>query len=459
MQPGPHNAERTIDRVHAFRSALQDAAAERRVPAAHGVGLFAPSVREVYDMNYLRAENAAPARELIADAERLMEDYFHKRVIVERPDHRTAAGFRSRGWTVVPHLIMARTREPDRRVDTSMVREVRFAELGPARREVTIGEPWGDDEISSLLDDAKQLIMRAVPTRFFAAFAEGEVAAYCEVRGGDEVAQIEDVNTLERFRGRGLGRAVVQHAADEARRTSEIVYLEALADDWPRELYGKLGFETIGERHFNTLFPHPLTRLRVRTPRLELRLGTDSELRALGRVALAGIHDPDTMPFETPWTDDVTEETVTAFHRAQLAAFAPGAWSLPLVVFHRGQPVGIQSVAAERFAETRRVSTGSWLGKDWQGQGLGTEMRAAVLHLAFGGLAARVALSGAIQGNPPSLAVSRKLGYEVVGSHLVSPRGAPVEHTDLELRAEHFRSPVPVELVALAPLLPLFGAA
>ena len=448
-----------IDRIHAFRAALQNAAAEQRVPATHGEGIFAPSVREVYDMNYVRAEHAAPAEELIADAERLMKDYFHKRVILERANERTATGFRGRGWTVVPHLIMAHTREPDRHADTSMVREVSFEELTSARREVTVGEPWGDDEISKLLDDAKQLIMRAVPTRFFAAFTDGEIAAYCEVRSDGTVAQIEDVNTLERFRGRGLGRAVVQAALDEAHRTNEIVYLEALADDWPRELYTKLGFDIVGERHFNTLFPHPLTRLRVRTPRLELRVGTATELRELGRVAMAGIHDPGVMPFEFPWTDDVSEESVLDFHRGQLREFTPEKWDLGLAVFYRGRPIGIQSIGAERFAVTRRVSTGSWLGKDWQGQGLGTEMRAAVLQLAFGGLGAEVAVSGAIDGNPQSLGVSRKLGYEVVGSHTVSPRGVPVEHTDIELRRENFRPPVPVELVALEPLLPLFGAA
>jgi RimJ/RimL family protein N-acetyltransferase/ribosomal protein S18 acetylase RimI-like enzyme len=447
-----------IDRIHAFRAALQDAAAEQRVPATHGVGLFAPSVREVYDMNYVRAEEPAPAVELIAEAERLMEDYFHKRVVLERADGRTATGFRAHGWTVVPHLIMARTREPDRRVDASMAREVSFDELTDARREVTVGEPWGDDAISSLLDDAKRLIMRAVPTRFFAAVADGEIAAYCEVRSDGTVAQIEDVNTLPRFRGRGLGRAVVQHATDEARAANDVVYLEALAEDWPRQLYAKLGFDVVGERHFNTLFPHPLTRLRVRTPRLELRLGTDTELRELGRVAIAGIHEPDVMPFEFPWTDSVTEESVLEFHREQLRVFTAEDWQLALVVFYRGKPIGVQSVGAERFAETRRVSTGSWLGKDWQGQGLGTEMRAAVLQLAFGGLGADVAVSGAIAGNPSSLGVSRKLGYEIVGAHMVSPRGEPLEHTNLELRREHFRPPVPVELVALAPLLPLFGA-
>ncbi|MFL5964628.1 MAG: GNAT family N-acetyltransferase [Gaiellaceae bacterium] len=452
-----------IDRIHAFRAALQDAAAEQRVPGTHGVGLFAPSVREVYDLNYLRAEQPAPADRLIAEAEQLMEDYFHKRVILERGGGRAAAVFRAHGWTVVPHLIMAHAREPDRRVDTSTVREVPFEQLTAARREVTAGEPWGDDEISSLLDDAKRLVMRAVPTRFFAAFAEGGVAAYCEVRSDGTIAQIEDVNTLARYRGRGLGRAIVQHAAEEARKASEIVYLEALADDWPRELYAKLGFDVIGERHFVTLFPNPLTRLRVRTPRLELRLGTRAELRALGELAQGGIHDPATMPFGAPWTDNSDRpgfvDDAIEHHEASTRDWQPEDWSLGLIAFHRGRPIGVQSVRGKRFAERRTVDTGSWLGRELQGLGLGTEMRAAALYLAFEGLGATLATSGAIEGNPQSLGVSRKLGYEVVGSHVVSPRETPVEHTDLELRRDTFRSPVPVELVALQPLLPLFGAA
>ena len=410
-------------------------------------------------MNYVRAEHRAPVEDLIADAERLMEDYFHKRVVLERGDDRSAAGLRAHGWTVTPHLVMARTREPDRRVDTGTVREVGFDELVRPRREVTVGEPWGDDEISSLLDDAKKLIMRAVPTRFFAAFVGGEVAGYCEVRSREGVAQIEDVNTLERFRRRGLGRALVQHATDQAASGNDVVYLEALADDWPRELYSRLGFDVVGERHFNTLFPSPLTRLRLRTPRLELRLATDAELREVGRVAVAGIHDPGVMPFELAWTDTATEESVLAYHRERLRVFDPEDWELGLVVFHRGRPVGIQSISAKGFARTRRVVTGSWLGKELQGIGLGTEMRAAVLRLAFDGLGAQSAGSGAIAGNPQSLGVSRKLGYEVVGSHTVAPRGEPLEHTDLLLRRESFSSPVPVEIVALQPLLPLFGAA
>jgi RimJ/RimL family protein N-acetyltransferase len=196
----------------------------------------------------------------------------------------------------------------------------------------------------------------------------------------------------------------------------------------------------------------------VRTPRLELRLATRAELRALAEVALAGIHDPAEMPFEFPWTDTLTAESAVAFHEQALANWDPTNWQLNLVAFHRGRVVGTQGIGAERFSESRTISTGSWLGQAWQGMGLGTEMRAAILELAFTGLGAERAVSGYVAGNPQSRGVSRKLGYEVVGAHVVTPRGEPLEHTDLELRRASFRSPVPVELIALEPLLPLFGA-
>ena len=84
-------------------------------------------------------------------------------------------------------------------------------------------------------------------------------------------------------------------------------------------------------------------------------------------------------------------------------------------------------------------------------------MRAAVLTYAFEHRGVSLARSGAIQDNPQSLGVSRKLGYVETGSHVVSPRGEPVEHVDLELQADVFTSPVPVEISGLGGLLPLFG--
>ena len=62
---------------------------------------------------------------------------------------------------------------------------------------------------------------------------------------------------MRAYRGRGLGRAIVQHALAEARRVNDVVFLEALADDWPRHLYTKLGFDVVDRRDFLTRFPIP----------------------------------------------------------------------------------------------------------------------------------------------------------------------------------------------------------
>ena len=104
------------------------------------------------------------------------------------------------------------------------------------------------------------------------------------------------------------------------------------------------------------------------------------------------------------------------------------------------------------------MSTGSWLGARWQGRGLGTEMRAAVLELAFEGLGAETARSGALAGNEASLAVSRKLGYVVEGTRTVAPRGEDVEETMLRRDRAGWRSPVPVEISGLGAVRPVLGA-
>lgn len=438
-----------VDRIRAFSRALALASAERTVETTHGTALLSESIPAVYDANYLSVETAvAAAAELAAEADATMEGCFHRRVVVERGGAGLAAEFGALGYALSTHLVLAHRREPDRRVDTSMLREVGFEELVPARTAGMLAQPWADADLARQLDELKRLIARATPTRYFAAFADGEVAAYCELRSDGTVAQIEDVETLERFRGRGLGRAVVQHALDEALQSHAIVFLEALADDWPRELYRKLGFDAVDRRDFYTRFPHPLTHLRLRTPRLELRLATVAELRALFRVAEAGIHDPHEMPFGVPWTDELDEKQFVSYHLGQLAP-APEDWRIELVVFLDGEPIGVQSLFAKNFRSERTARTGSWLGRAWQGQGLGTEMRAGVLTLAFEELGAERTTSGAMTGNLRSLGVSRRFGYVETGRHLVSPRGEPVEHVDLELTADRFHSPVAVEITGL----------
>lgn len=202
----------------------------------------------------------------------------------------------------------------------------------------------------------------------------------------------------------------------------------------------------------------PLFALRLRTPRLELRLPTGDELAELRDVARAGIHPPEFMPFGVAWTDEpYLEDWVVGFHRQQLAAWRREHWDLNLGVWFEGRLAGSQSVHGRDFATTRKLGTGSWLGQRFQGRGVGTEMRTAVLELAFRGLGAEVATSGALEGNVASLRVSEKLGYRVVGWSTVAPRGVDVPHADLELRRDDWHPPVAVEIDGLEPARPLFG--
>lgn len=158
----------------------------------------------------------------------------------------------------------------------------------------------------------------------------------------------------------------------------------------------------------------PLFDLVVRTPRLEVRLPREDEFPDLVALADQGIHDPDTMPFFVAWTD--LEPARRARETAQWlwgrrADWSPDKWTFTGAVFVDGHVVGIQDVGAEHFRSVRSVETGSWLGRAHQGQGLGREMREAVLHLAFAGLGAEEALSGAFEDNAASLATSRAVGY------------------------------------------------
>jgi RimJ/RimL family protein N-acetyltransferase len=205
----------------------------------------------------------------------------------------------------------------------------------------------------------------------------------------------------------------------------------------------------------------PLRGLRLRTPQLELRLGSHEELVELAKLAERGVHPPEEMPFAIPWTDGIGKpgfiDGFVAFHEASLAEWSPDKWSLNLLVWAGGALVGTQGMGAERFAEERSVATGSWLGQAHQRRGIGTEMRAAVLELAFGGLAAETAVSAWLEGNEASRRVSEKLGYRVGGVRTERPRGEPVVAHQVELRRAEWRCPVPVRLEGLEGCLPLFG--
>jgi RimJ/RimL family protein N-acetyltransferase len=207
----------------------------------------------------------------------------------------------------------------------------------------------------------------------------------------------------------------------------------------------------------------PLFDLRVRTPRLEIRLPTDEDLYRLNELVDLGIHEPSAMPFAVPWTDTPPPRR----HRESLkwwwsarANWRPENWTFTGAVFVDEAPVGVQDLMAKNFARLRTVETGSWLGRKHQGQGLGKEMRAAILHLAFEGLGAIEAMSGAFQDNVASLATSRSLGYAENGDRLMLRRDRADRMIDLKLDHATWASERrnDIEIEGLEACLEMFGA-
>lgn len=206
----------------------------------------------------------------------------------------------------------------------------------------------------------------------------------------------------------------------------------------------------------------PLAQLRLNSPRLELRVPTEPDLYALAGLAALGVHRPEVQPFAHPWTDASPAERARAtlqYQWRQWGQWTPEKWALELAVIREGVVVGIQSMNGENFAVLSEVSTGSWLGLEHQGQGIGTEMRAAILHLAFAGLGADCALSGAFTDNPASLAVSRKLGYSEDGVQREVRRGKPAVTQRLRLGRATWQATarLPVKIYGLEPCRAMFG--
>ncbi|MDP5227379.1 MULTISPECIES: GNAT family protein [Arthrobacter] len=185
--------------------------------------------------------------------------------------------------------------------------------------------------------------------------------------------------------------------------------------------------------------------LRLRTPRLELRILQDGDLPELMVAVDAGIHEPGQSPFSVPWSEAPAEElpaNMARFHWGTRSGFTPEKWELAFGVWFEGALIGSQSLTAHDFAKRRAVESGSWLRKDFQGWGIGKEMRAAILLYAFDFLGASMAESSAMTWNRRSLGVSYALGYLDNGLRReYDSQGGATEVQHLRLDAQNLLRP------------------
>jgi len=169
--------------------------------------------------------------------------------------------------------------------------------------------------------------------------------------------------------------------------------------------------------------------VRIEENDLTLTILTDEDIPGLVDLALNGIHEPDAMPFSTPWTAVEPERlpaNMIRFFSGVRAQLTPQKFDLLFAVRIAHELAGIQAMHTTDFGVTRTAETGSWLGQSYQRRGIGTRMRRAVCAFAFDHLGAVELTSGAFVDNPASLAVSTKVGYRPNGRFRMTRREGEV---------------------------------
>ena len=140
---------------------------------------------------------------------------------------------------------MVQTR-PAEACGTAAAVEVDSDALVPVWAAGIASAPGAHDELVRQLVAAQLLRRKAVAVRYFAVLVDERPVSYCELFSNGATGQVESVLTLPEHRGKGYARAIVTRAANESRMMGhDVTFLTADEDDWPKELYAKLGFERV----------------------------------------------------------------------------------------------------------------------------------------------------------------------------------------------------------------------
>jgi len=242
---------RDLARALAFARRQLRGAAEHAIAHPFGEAFVDTRLPLAHVLNSLHVDAEVDADQLVAALDDLYAGYAHRRadIEVDATGARLAPELRRRQWRVERNVVMALRRPRDSDGDRSLAREVDAATHRSVDTATVREEPYGRDEkVVRQLVDMRAKLATAVPvTRWFVATADGVDAAVTTLFSDGAVAQVEDVITLRDYRRRGLARAALTLALDAAADMGhELVFIIAADDDWPKDLYGRLGFDPVG---------------------------------------------------------------------------------------------------------------------------------------------------------------------------------------------------------------------
>ena len=107
--------------------------------------------------------------------------------------------------------------------------------------------PTASDETVSHLVGRRTELDRAGSVRALVVRTEGELVATIDVCIREGIAELDALATLADHRGRGYGQALMSRGVAAATAAGcDLVVLTALAADWPRDWYARMGFTELG---------------------------------------------------------------------------------------------------------------------------------------------------------------------------------------------------------------------
>ncbi|HEX6700137.1 MAG TPA: GNAT family N-acetyltransferase [Gaiellaceae bacterium] len=230
-----------MERVLRYLADMDDCFAERRVPLPFGTALFCDALRRVWDLNFVRVESRDVEIEaMLAETERVQAEAGLAHRKLKLPfEARVPDGWKPTRLVVMVHRgSVPETTGPVEEVDAGALRETWEHETRST---------YHDEETVRQLIAARLVRDAAAGPRYFAARVDDGLVSECSLFSDGRIAEVDAVTTIEAYRGRGLAKAVVARTVEAAYRAGhDLVFLLADADDWPKELYRRLGFEEIG---------------------------------------------------------------------------------------------------------------------------------------------------------------------------------------------------------------------
>jgi ribosomal protein S18 acetylase RimI-like enzyme len=250
-------SEDPLERIHRFERRMQEDVASRYERFDWGTAYFNLDFPLVWDLNFLELDGGGAqsfsADDLVALADEIQAPtgVGHRRIMVDDVAlaERLAPRFRELQWMVNRFVFMELRHRSDTGTSTRRAREIDAETHRAAYVRTATEAPYGSEpEVVRQLADQTALIATKSSVRYFGATDDdGTVASICVIYSDGEIAQIEDVATLKDYRRRGLAVELLTlaiRAAEDAGH--DLIFLVADAEDWPKDLYAKLGFEPIG---------------------------------------------------------------------------------------------------------------------------------------------------------------------------------------------------------------------